>query len=130
MIIHYLRTSSKAVGIDLLLRVWAAGVRARRHTSQTHLPHQALNPLAINEVPDIIKKKLKLDASLYTLLQILSVTLFEKVPLQQPFPSSEYILPQGVPYNQLNIFTIWPDSSVSRHFPRRPQQSAFGIQGA
>ena len=78
----------------------------------------------------IIKKKLKLDASLYTLLQILSVTLFEKVPLQQSFPSSEYILPQGVPYNKLNIFTILPNSSVSRHFPRRPQQSTFGIQGA
>jgi hypothetical protein len=35
----------------------------------------------------IIKKKLQLDASLYTLLQILSVTLFEKMPLQQAFPS-------------------------------------------
>jgi hypothetical protein len=33
----------------------------------------------------IIKKRLNLDASLYTLLQILSVTLFEKMPLQQAF---------------------------------------------
>ena len=29
----------------------------------------------------IIKKRLALDASLYTLLQILSVTLFEKIPI-------------------------------------------------
>jgi hypothetical protein len=31
----------------------------------------------------IIKKRLNLDASLYTLLQILSLTLFEKITLQQ-----------------------------------------------
>jgi len=36
----------------------------------------------------IVKKRLNLDASLYTLLQILSVTLFEKMPLQQAFPGS------------------------------------------
>ena len=35
----------------------------------------------------IIKKRLNLDASLYTLLQILSLTLFEKMPLQQAFPA-------------------------------------------
>src|ERR1700726_2311847 len=31
----------------------------------------------------IVKKQLHLDASLYTLLQIISVTIFEKMPLQQ-----------------------------------------------
>ena len=31
----------------------------------------------------IVKKRLDLDASLYTLLQILSVTLFEKMPIHQ-----------------------------------------------
>ena len=31
----------------------------------------------------IIKKRLDLDASLYTLLQILSLTLFEKMPILQ-----------------------------------------------
>jgi len=54
----------------------------------------------------IVKKKLGLDASLYTLLQILSVTLFEKMPLQQAFPAAEYIPPEGCPRNQLNLFTI------------------------
>ena len=54
----------------------------------------------------IIKKRLDLDASLYTLLQILSVTLFEKMPLQQAFPASEYIPPAGEPRNQLNLFAF------------------------
>jgi hypothetical protein len=54
----------------------------------------------------IVKKRLNLDASLYTLLQILSVTLFEKMPLQQAFPGSEYIPPKGEPRNQLNLFAF------------------------
>jgi hypothetical protein len=52
----------------------------------------------------IVKRRLNLDASLYTLLQILSVTLFEKMPLQQAFPGSGYETPEGSPCNQLNLF--------------------------
>jgi len=52
----------------------------------------------------IVKKRLNLDASLYTLLQILSVTLFEKMPLQQAFPGSDYETLEGAPCNQLNLF--------------------------
>jgi transposase len=48
----------------------------------------------------IIRKRLNLDVSLYTLLQIFSVTLFEKMPLQQAFEGkSELASP-----NQLNLF--------------------------
>ncbi len=54
----------------------------------------------------IIKKRLNLDASLYTLLQILSVTLFEKMPLQQAFPGNDYKMLDGVPCNQLNLFAF------------------------
>ena len=52
----------------------------------------------------IVKKRLNLHASLYTLLQILSVTLFEKMPLQQAFPGSNYETINGAPHNQLNLF--------------------------
>ena len=31
---------------------------------------------------------------------------FREMPLQQAFPAGEYILPEGVPRNQLNLFTI------------------------
>ena len=54
----------------------------------------------------IIKRRLNLDASLYTLLQILSVTLFEKMPLQQAFPGNDYKMLDGVPCNQLNLFAV------------------------
>ena len=52
----------------------------------------------------IVKKRLNLDASLYTLLQVFSVTLFEKIPLNQGFldftddPNNDMI------DNQLNLF--------------------------
>lgn len=54
----------------------------------------------------MIKKQLNLDASLDTLLQILSVTIFEKMPLQQVFPGGDCNMPEGVPCNQLTLFTI------------------------
>ena len=52
----------------------------------------------------IVKKRLNLDASLYTLLQILSITLFEKMPLQQAFPGGDYKPTEGEQTNQLNLF--------------------------
>ena len=52
----------------------------------------------------IVRKRLNLDTSLYTLLQILSVTLFEKMPLQQALPATEYIPPEWAPRTRLNLF--------------------------
>lgn len=54
----------------------------------------------------IVKKELQLGASLYTLLQILSVSVFEKMPLQQAFPDAESIPSEGVPHNHMNLFNI------------------------
>jgi len=54
----------------------------------------------------IVKKCLNLDASLYTSLQILSVTLFEKMPLQQAFPDSDSSSGSITINNQLNLFTF------------------------
>ena len=51
----------------------------------------------------IVKKRLNLDASLYTLLQILSLTLFEKLPLQQAFMANGYTTTVGTPCKQLNL---------------------------
>ena len=52
----------------------------------------------------IIKKKLNLDASLYTLLQVFSVTLFEKIPLNKDIFDTTYTLEDDMLYNQLNLF--------------------------
>jgi hypothetical protein len=47
---------------------------------------------------------MNLDASLYTLLQVLSLTLFEKMPLQQAIQANDYTSNQGGACNQLNLF--------------------------
>ena len=52
----------------------------------------------------IVKKRLALPASLYEILQILSLTLFEKTPVNSLFdddPSQKIPAPDA---NQLNLF--------------------------
>ena len=52
----------------------------------------------------IVKKRLNIQGSLYTILQILSLTLFEKTPLDQLLKNTEIqmIMPEN--NNQLNLF--------------------------
>ncbi len=52
----------------------------------------------------IIKKKLQLDVTLHTLLQILSVTIFEKIELTQAVTSTPPNQKQPMCYKQLNLF--------------------------
>ena len=52
----------------------------------------------------IIKKRLNLDASLYTILQILSVTIFENIPLDQLLMDNEFKQDNVDSPNQLILF--------------------------
>jgi hypothetical protein len=54
----------------------------------------------------IVKKELQLDASLYTLLQILSVPIFEKMPLQQTLTEDAHPSSNLVDPNQLNLLGV------------------------
>ena len=54
-------------------------------TSENAVKSQIWIAVSVYVLVAIVKKRLNLDASLHTLLQILSVTLFEKMPLQQAF---------------------------------------------
>jgi hypothetical protein len=54
----------------------------------------------------IIKKRLKLKQELYTILQILSICIFEKVPINQLFESENYKNKTTVNYNQLKMFDL------------------------
>ena len=53
----------------------------------------------------IIRKRLTLQVSLYTLLQILSVTLCKTMPVQQAFPESDDTSETTMNSNQLGLFT-------------------------
>jgi len=52
----------------------------------------------------IIKKMLKIQLSLYTILQILSVTVFEKMPILQVLTDSGYKSCSPESSNQLILF--------------------------
>ncbi len=52
----------------------------------------------------IIKKRLGVKASLYTILQILSVTPFEKTPVNQDFFDAQYKPDMDAAGNQLKLF--------------------------
>ena len=52
----------------------------------------------------IVKKRLDLDASLYTLLQIFSLTLFEKLPILQALSHDQHTSEDPAIGNQLNLF--------------------------
>jgi len=54
----------------------------------------------------IVKKQLHLDASLYTLLQIISVTIFEKMPLQQALTENALLSNNLVNPNLLNLLGV------------------------
>jgi hypothetical protein len=54
----------------------------------------------------IVRKRLGIERDLYTLLQILSLTLFEKLPLAQALSGEGYTLIDGDTGNQLSFFNL------------------------
>jgi hypothetical protein len=75
-------------------------------TSENAVKSQIWIAVSVYVLVAIVKKRLNLDASLYTLLQIFSLTLFEKMPIQQAFAGSDYIPEQATDSNQLNLFAF------------------------
>jgi IS4 transposase len=75
-------------------------------TSENAVKSQIWIAVSVDVLVAIVKKRLNLDASLYTLRQILSLTLFEKMPLQQAFPGNDYLSDNDIVSNQLNLFAF------------------------
>lgn len=73
-------------------------------TSENAVKTQIWTAVSVYVLIAIVKKELQLDASLYTLLQILSVTLFEKIPIDQALADSEHKTDLAMFGNQLNLF--------------------------
>ncbi len=75
-------------------------------TSENAVKSQIWIAVSVYVLVAIVKKRLNLDASLYTLLQIFSLTLFEKMPIQQAFPGNDYKSDNSILSNQLNLFVF------------------------
>ena len=73
-------------------------------TTENAVKTQIWIAIAVYVLVAIVKKRLNTEASLYTILQILSLTLFEKTPLDQLLKNSETQMIAPNINNQMNLF--------------------------
>ncbi len=74
-------------------------------TSENAVKTQIWIAVSIYLMVAIIRKRLKIEASLYTILQILSVSVFERTQLHQLLANSSYNSGNAVNDNQLDLFS-------------------------
>lgn len=79
-------------------------IKAFYGTTQNAVYTQIWIAVSIYVLVAIVKKKLKLELSLYSILQILSLTLFEKMPIKQVFQGVELQNINESSSNQLKMF--------------------------
>jgi hypothetical protein len=81
-------------------------IKAFYGTSENAVKTQVWVAISIYVLVAIIKKRLNLDQSLYTILQVLSVTLFEKTPILEVFSDSSLISNCAESKKQLDLWNI------------------------
>ena len=73
-------------------------------TSHNAVKSQLWIAISVYVLIAIIRKRLKLELNLHTILQILSLSVFEKMPLEQLLTQSAHQMADSPPDNQLNLF--------------------------
>ncbi len=81
-------------------------IKAFFGTSKNAVKTQVWTAIATYVLIAIIKKQLKIEHSLYTMLQVLSVTIFEKTPILQVFAMLDPEKETGDARNQLFLFDL------------------------
>ena len=79
-------------------------IKAFYGTSENAVKTQIWIAISIYVLVAIIKKRLNLDRSLYSILQILSLSLLEKMPITQALAGNDNFEQNSVFCNQLNLF--------------------------
>lgn len=80
-------------------------IKAFYGTTENAVKTQIWIAISVYVLVAIVKRQLKLSLSLYTTLQVLSVTLFEKIPLLQAFAEVDDVELNSDFRRQLNLFT-------------------------
>jgi IS4 transposase len=75
-------------------------------TSENAVKTQIWIAVSVYVLVAIVRKRLKLEASLYTLLQVFSITLFEKMPMRSAILPEVAQFDDAIDDNQLNLFAI------------------------
>jgi Transposase DDE domain/Domain of unknown function (DUF4372) len=94
--------------IELFFKWIKQHLRIKRFygTSENAVKTQIWTAVAVYVLVAIVKKELHLEASLYTLLQIISVTVFEKMPLQQALTEEAHTTHAIINPKQLNLLGV------------------------
>ena len=79
-------------------------IKAFYGTSENAVRTQIWIAVSVYVLIAIVKKRLRVKASLYTMLQVLSVTPFEKIPMDRAFFDDDYSEQPATKFNQLNLF--------------------------
>jgi hypothetical protein len=75
-------------------------------TSENAVKTQIWSAISTYVLVAILKKRLGIEHSLYTILQILSVTIFEKVPVAEALSAAGNTLTDDAVPNQLQLFDL------------------------
>jgi len=75
-------------------------------TSENAVKLQIWIAISVYVLVAIVRKSLKLEASLYTILQVLSISIFEKTPILQAFAKHKRITETGDVSKQLLLFDL------------------------
>ncbi len=81
-------------------------IKAFYGTSENAVKTQIWIAVSIYVLVAIVRKRLALEVSLYQILQILSLTLFEKTPILQALQSPDFQDDSFASANQLNLFDL------------------------
>ena len=81
-------------------------IKAFYGTSDNAVKVQVWVAISVYVLVAIVKKELKLERSLYEILQILSLTLFEKSPIFQALNAEKQEIPPPTSPNQLTLFDL------------------------
>ena len=79
-------------------------IKAFFGTSENAVKTQIWIAVSVYVLVAIVRKRMSLESSLYQILQILSLTLFEKTPILQALQASDFQEESLDPGNQLNLF--------------------------
>jgi transposase len=81
-------------------------IKAFYGTSENAVKTQIWTAIAVYVLVAIVKKRLGLDASLHQILQVLSITLFEKTPIFRAFQDTSLIPEESLNSNQLILLDL------------------------
>jgi len=79
-------------------------IKAFFGTTENAVKTQIWIAVSVYVLVAIVKKRLQLSASLYEILQILSLTMFERMPIDQLLSLQPIVVTEAVSPNQLTLF--------------------------